>query len=309
MAILEDCPGVEVTVQIDGQDVTEYDDPDSANEGPVSTKYIECRNDVEFASCTRISDDYDWSYRNHQLRVEHYVDGRRFNRSLCRIGKASHLAVGEEVYCEISKQWLLRKVRFSSVATVDDSQKDRVKKDIKTAEKLGTIEVLVTRVIRTGTAPRSKTKGTCHEKSGGIELAEKSLKGKAISHGASFSKGKRTYTSKHTALVERLREDNGPIAVFRFHYRSRDALKSELIIPRSPSLSPKSAVANLSRGELERLARERLRQMGRDENVKQERKPIIKRESGEVVDVTQGNEQPRSAKRQKKVEYIDLGDL
>lgn len=62
---------------------------------------------------------------------------------------------------------------------VDDSKHERVKEDIKAAKGLGLIEIKVSRAIFKGYIPSRKGRSTKPSK---LEFAEKSLKGKAISH-------------------------------------------------------------------------------------------------------------------------------
>ncbi|KAH8156483.1 hypothetical protein CIB48_g11764 [Xylaria polymorpha] len=94
-------------------------------------------------------------------------------------------------------------------------------------------------------------------------------------------------------------------------YRSRDALKRELIIPRSPSRSP--ALENLTPAERDRLARERLGELRKMKMKREGGTPTIKREFGEVVDLTKDPPKPRATKKTRledgrQVDLIDLTD-
>lgn len=66
------------------------------------------------------------------------------------------------------------------------------------------------------------------------DVAEKSLKGKALSHGVEFGQ-QQIFTQPLLKVLINVDGADYPIAVFLFKYRSREALQSELIIPRSPS--------------------------------------------------------------------------
>lgn len=68
---------------------------------------------------------------------------------------------------------------------VDDAPKERIEKDLKTAKGLGTIEVKFTRAIEHGPLP-ARTRDGSSVNLTSFELAEKSLKGKAVSHGTSY---------------------------------------------------------------------------------------------------------------------------
>lgn len=71
--------------------------------------------------------------------------------------------------------------RLLTMTSVDDARQQRVKSERGAAKHLGTIEVKVDRAIYRGLQPASD----CSTKPKTLEFAEKSLKGKAISHGVS----------------------------------------------------------------------------------------------------------------------------
>ncbi|KAI1101993.1 hypothetical protein F4804DRAFT_281533 [Jackrogersella minutella] len=313
MAVLQDVPGVEVTVEIAGRDAVEYDDPDAREQDstkPTSSKYIECIDGAKFGIKMVVTEGYEWGYKNHSLSARSYVDGnfiisRVISRKRLIDGRCVYTEKGNQSYCAQTRQWRLHECKFSAVTTIDDAKKDRVEKDLEISKNLGVIKVEFYRCINHGykeTDYAGYTK-TSH-KDAGYELSEKSLKGKAISHGTSFSEPKHMRAPAFVRTVN-LDEDNGPIAVFQFHYRSRDALKREMIIPRSPSPADPD-IACMSRAELERLAEERLNQLRQDGSVKEERKPIVKRERGQTIDLS--NENTRPAKSRRPVEIIDLTD-
>lgn len=86
---------------------------------------------------------------------------------------------------------LSRPVNYSShdfhvcyllVDAVDDAKKERVKSDLKHAQDLGLIEVRVKRGISHGNSYHGPP--APHKADEKLEFAEKSLKGKAISHAA-----------------------------------------------------------------------------------------------------------------------------
>ncbi|KAK6953414.1 hypothetical protein Daesc_005718 [Daldinia eschscholtzii] len=100
---------------------------------------------------------------------------------------------------------------------------------------------------------------------------------------------------------------------FKFSAVDVDALKREMVIPRTPSPGPglKREVAQMSRAELEQLARERLDQLESNENIKEECKPAIKREFGGIIDLSEEVKQPIKFSRPVLMvpnEVIDLTD-
>ncbi|KAI1654261.1 hypothetical protein F4813DRAFT_210382 [Daldinia decipiens] len=321
MAVLEDVPGIEVTVQVAGIDAAEYEDPNASEQDvagancPTSTKYIECIDGAEFAIKTRVTGDYRWSHPVTALNWDFRMDDKSTRGYVIRRGDmvngvATKTKADDTVYCSHTKQWIRQRFQFSAVDVVDDAKKDRIEDDTKIAKHLGMIQVRIYRCIYLGHRASSFRKPTTSNK---LELAEKSLKGKAISHGTSFLSSGKGVPAPTSCNISYLDGRDKPIATFRFHYRSRDALKREMVIPRSPSPSPgpKREVARMSRAELERLAGERLVQLQRDGNIKEERKPSLKREFKEVVDLSGETERPGKSSRtalEIPEEVIDLTD-
>lgn len=123
---------------------------------------------------------------------------------------------------------------------VDDAQKERIESDLKVAKTLGTIEVRFSRVIEEGIGSVRHADALVPRS---FELAEKSLKGKAVSHGTSYGaitssllkKKKTELTACRYGVCQatpaptfitahKIKEDNGPILIIRFMYRSRGEL-------------------------------------------------------------------------------------
>ncbi|KAI1413596.1 hypothetical protein F5Y13DRAFT_160674 [Hypoxylon sp. FL1857] len=320
MAILEDVPGISFKVRVAGLNAVEYDDPSALEQEPAgpaacptSAKYIECIDGAEFSIEGHVTGAYDWGYRNHCLNSRIYVDGEQVRGWVLRerdvnTGRGRKVFEGRKAFCRRTNRWVLQRCQFSAISTVDDSKKDRVEHDIKVAKDLGLIEIRVSRSIYLGRVPTYQRPSPRETKE--LELAEKSLKGRAMSHGMSYSRSD-IIRKPHHCNTKDLDEDHGPIAVFRFYYRSRDALKREMVIPRTPSPSPvpKQEIANMSRAELERLAQERLNQLRGNGNMKQERKPIVKRERTEIIDLSDGNARPAKHSRRSLKQEEDIVDL
>ncbi|KAI1411290.1 hypothetical protein F5Y13DRAFT_65199 [Hypoxylon sp. FL1857] len=304
MAVLEDVPGIKVTVRIGGVDCTEYDDPEVPEQQPAqptSLKYIESPDDAKFAICVAVDDSYKWGYKNHVLSFVTFVDSEWIESPIVRSqsltnGQYERLTEGKKVFRKDTKTWSIHGLKFSAVKTIDEAKKERVEKDRKTSDKLGVIEVKVWRGVELG--PSSSKRSSATLKKTPFELSEKSLKGKSISHGTMFSTAKQT-TSPGFVSVQYLPEDGGPIAIFRFTYRSRRALQQELIIPATPP--PRSPTFDgLSEAELRRLARERYEQINEEKEVKKE-KASIKRELGD-------DKLDRPSKVRRVSKTIDLTD-
>ncbi len=124
MAILEDVPGIKITVRVEGVDCTEYDDTnaDNAQEPyPTSSRYIESIDDATFSIHLEMDSAYIWGYKTHILTFKAKADGKQLHT---KVLKERHLTKG----CGISKisdaylrtktgDWIVREPRFSSVNT------------------------------------------------------------------------------------------------------------------------------------------------------------------------------------------------
>ncbi|KZL77472.1 hypothetical protein CT0861_08623 [Colletotrichum tofieldiae] len=303
MAIIDGFPGVKVTVQVDGQDAIEYGDPDGF-ENDTNRKnahwrtfsYVESKDDAFFSVRYQVDNSHRWDSPHHAFALTLYVDGRRMDGVVCEARHFLNLdpfyvwettVEGSRERSTASGYERLRKFKFSKVTMIDDAAKDRVEVDTKKAKSLGVIEVFIYPMVITGPMRHTTTEHRPDAQNDGFEIAEKALKGRAVSHGTSFADGG-IVSQKPTVTAEYLNNHN-PIAAFSFKYRSRDALHKELIIPRSPSPEP---IDGMSEAEIRRLAAERLEDINVNRRcsptVKREgRRSIIKREYAEILDLTE----------------------
>ncbi|TGJ85624.1 hypothetical protein E0Z10_g3169 [Xylaria hypoxylon] len=316
MAVIDQVPGIEVTIQVDGENATEYVDPhapdsdlDANHECPIITKYIESIDDTKFSVKVAIDDDaYAWDDIEHCLSSSIVIDGNYVGDGLIEMGQKEVIFKGNGIYSKQFQQWYRMEFKFSAISIVEDRNAARVKKDKETMKNIGLIEISLNRRVKEKQC-KAISIGSLID-SNILEVAEKALKGKAVSHSASFCKVKAI--QRPTAWrIHRVSVDNGPIATVRFMYRSRESLKQELIIPRSPSPSPAAptmprSVDNMTGAEIWRLAQERLDQINWAEEVKSHNKSAMKRQVNEVVDVDEEAEKARKAKR--RAVNIDLTD-
>ncbi|OLN92285.1 hypothetical protein CCHL11_01572 [Colletotrichum chlorophyti] len=319
MAVLSELPGVKVTIQVNGQDAAEYDDPDGL-ESDVNrrcarwrnSRYVESMDNAHFTVKYEVDKNHPWETKNHGLAFYLYIDGRFMDSVFCsadvcvgpdHVWSAVIEGAQEPIY-HSSGMAQLSKFKFATISTVDDATKEQVDNDVKSAQSMGLIEVFIHPIV-----VGAPSYGQSHiiEKNSHFELAEKALKGRAVSHGTSFSNGG-LVRAKTTYSAEFL-NDKKPIAAFTFKYRSRDALHKELVIPRSPS---PSAIDGLSEAEIRRLAAERLDELGnsgRSQSIKRETKAhVIKREFADFLDLTEEpvNREWKKVKIDGNREAIDL---
>ncbi|KAI8418150.1 hypothetical protein FOFC_00715 [Fusarium oxysporum] len=272
MAVLDEVPLVTARVRVAGELATEYDPLDNQEsvinldkEGtkiPTRNCYIESKSGAEFAVEVTVSDKYRLPHSHDTLIAEVSIDGQVMESCYIRTpfspGMPSTIVISSAEFLAEKERVVARKFVFAPITkTSDHISTDRLNNDIKQAETLGTIRLLLT----TG-----RFEGPCFKKPlswhGGrdVELAEKALKGRAISH----------------ATLRLLGE------IF-FRYRSYQALQHEMIIPRTPS--PKlsatagldeDSLSHLSESDIRRLALERLHDTQAKDEVSQ-----VKREAAE----------------------------
>ncbi|KAF5545505.1 hypothetical protein FMEXI_6050 [Fusarium mexicanum] len=290
MAVLDEVPLVTARVRVAGELATEYDPLDDqepvinldkkGNKIPTRNCYIESKSGAEFAVEVKVSEKYRLPRFHNVFIAEVFIDGQ-WMESGCLSppfspGMSSTIVISRAEFLAENERVVVRKFVFAPVTkTSDHISTDRLNDDIKQAEQLGTIRL----VLSTG-----RLEGPCSEKPPSwhgkrdVELAEKALKGKAISHATLLAETdqKPFENRSRTGSSRRLGE------IF-FCYRSHQALQHEMIIPRTPSpeLSATAGLdedplSQLSENDIRRLALERLRDTQVKDEVSQ-----IKREASE----------------------------
>ncbi|RMY79831.1 hypothetical protein D0864_08916 [Hortaea werneckii] len=260
MAIHPNVPGLTVSIDVAGQDLSEYDGDDAQHASSNTvTKYIEAVSGAEFAISYRI-DTNVFEYSDHAIvafsglreHIRHHIE-RRMN--------------GDSVY---------RAMMFSDLTTSEAEVNRGLFSKIKT---LGTIVVewYTGRVVpyRGSVMPSSFIGATLVDG----RVPEKNLKGQAITHQTVY--GRDFKRPNHPTLdIQPIGE---PFAKFRFRYRSHAALQSMGILPRSPSPVPLEDrdIEDLNPEEMRELLRRQQRQRKSSEApIKRE----IKRERMEFED-------------------------
>ncbi|KAK5134231.1 hypothetical protein LTR08_006774 [Meristemomyces frigidus] len=319
MAILPGAPGISCTIQVNGEDLPEYDD-DDAEEQPAhtatTTRYIEAVTGANFEIATRFSRTF--AQRKEGVGIWFYMDGQRIrsidyksheitNGKPRNMAKASAMEGGREG---------VKRFKFAELK-ISEGQPD--KQLLKKVAKLGIIEI---RYYRVRYGPRIKTSTTRvardHAKTKPLldddTVAEKTLKGQAISHQAKLGEFEAIRPIKHSGFSQKcIYLQDEPIATFCFKYRSTAALQSLGVIPRAASPVPleQREVDDLSPEEMrELIKRQRAQQTHEPKEVKL--KAELKRERTTVEEDTDEGavevvEQPR--KKRRGTEVIDLCDI
>ncbi|KAJ9165032.1 hypothetical protein NKR19_g821 [Coniochaeta hoffmannii] len=312
MAIIEDL-GLSVTIEVNGTPLEEYNDAKPSEDSTVDqtvtkvcSKYVEAKDGAEYVVHCKAMPNNTWisssAPKDHIFVFDVYVDGK-LQRSKVLIWKrqTDHGGVSADGAAEYhGPRKLIRRFSFSTIQTVETADVGVVETDSGRASTLGVIRVEVARSIRKG----SKNAQDQSVEDTNLTVAEEALKGQAISHGTALSpatvvRGPTRSKSYRRTVSKRVTKHLD--AVFIFKYRSKDALRSEMVIPRTPSPDvADDRLRGLTLDHIMQLARERLAEVKREETVKTEARPV-KRENGEV---DMGDLQRKRVKR----ETIDLTD-
>ncbi|OBT76398.1 hypothetical protein VF21_03624 [Pseudogymnoascus sp. 05NY08] len=314
MAILEAVPGVDVSILINGQLIEEHIDADEEVEGPLAPKtvvrYIEAISDAEFAVKASVLP----AFRENKQAVDDLVFHVKVDGKWAA-GIIWQSAVGnihspwnsniEGFYCDdATGRSTVNPFKFSDVEIVEVADKAKIDQDVKDAAALGQITVEVLRA-KSGPITNSGYRAKLPEQALS-EISEKAIKGRALSHGTAFGAAKIAPRASSSRCVYLDGRDN-PLACFIFRYRSKEALRQLLVIPRSPSPDPFNA---LPTAERERLAREAFQQQQgpkAEPDIKPERMVKRERRDSDIVDLTA--DAPMAKLRKTTMEApIDLTD-
>ncbi|ATZ49819.1 hypothetical protein BCIN_05g02230 [Botrytis cinerea B05.10] len=212
------------------------------------TTYIAVTNDTPFSIHLRVDRPYPQEMDCSKLQFEIFVDGKFVWDAWCHKPRYQEngsvweeiirgLKLGKGKGCEI------KDFKFMGLKTNEESMPYTALQRIrKSMAKIGKIEIKVYRTTygKKGGDVKNSLKGFLTKNN--REVPETALKGEAKSHGTTLDEGRKTIrgdvwrdTNKHGEL---------PIIIFRFLYRSEEALKSLHIIEHSPAPSRSSSPEN-----------------------------------------------------------------
>ncbi|KAF8857647.1 hypothetical protein BDZ45DRAFT_744153 [Acephala macrosclerotiorum] len=283
MAILDAVPGLDVSVYVDGHALKEYDDEEedeitpstAAEEFQASrtvSKYVEAVSDKVFS--VRLAFTKPFSMDCDAMSIPIFVDGKQMDTRV--ISKYFHKdnfrdrVLKNHMELEFkgvdvpapgkNNQNFVKKFRFSKIGiTMDDDKLKEVKQDSERIEKVGEITV---KFYRADASPEvQKDSKVARDPSSELSQSsvhEKALKGQAKSHQVSFGPADELISR---LIVKADKIDNFPIATFRFKYRSKEALKSLLIVERTPSPEPEEASASPPPVDLNNLDADQKKQL------------------------------------------------
>jgi hypothetical protein len=199
MAILDSCPGIEVTICSKGESIPEYDDPNVSREengqDNTVTKYVESRPGADFS--LRYRDSPPFRHRSHQISFIPFLDGHGTPGASCtaaqfeferRYEKDQEGHVFTDKHGGIFRKFAFATLRISIdhfnsssrlllITRVTPGDKDSIPSTRdKSLEMLGEIVVKVFE-MNEGTLIELDQKDYSPQ----VEVSEKALKGRAIS--------------------------------------------------------------------------------------------------------------------------------
>ncbi|KAM7194648.1 hypothetical protein V8F20_007840 [Naviculisporaceae sp. PSN 640] len=300
MAVLDEIPGIKVTVEVDGETAIEYDNPASGRLSlthddfhladpkrplPYIVKYIEAIPGAPFQF--RIERTRNFKFKASRVSFKAVVDGQS-DHSLIGSSKENSRSYWTEVirYLVSSKvdkntQYYF-KFKNLQVGDVDNLTPADIEKQAKKTKEWGTL------LVKCFHSKKSYKSHSLRDEpvpvntsiSGARTVSEKVLKGKSVDALTEFDT-KTVAMSQEFNVWPYLDTKRRPFAIFEFRYRTRNGLIEEGVIPRPPTPTPEETVRDMSEAELRRLAQELLtaeRERAKATAIKEENGRRIKRE-------------------------------
>ncbi|CAJ2511603.1 Uu.00g072280.m01.CDS01 [Anthostomella pinea] len=271
MAIIPGFPGVEVTIAVGELVVHEYSDPAGGKRGVLGaigdaikriSKFIEAKDKEGFVIRLKVTSDYDWRHKNHSLNIAVLIDGKWVKGELCRSHNTHTRPWERDISHRIIKNplaqtgYVSQTFEFTTIKHIENAAEDQIDEDALLAKQLGSIEVLFYRTVETDGREIMPPPSGNEDKE--VAVSTESMKGMALSHGTSYANTTPTLKPSYVKC-DNIEEDHGPIAVFQFNYRSREALIQEGVSPRpSHSRGQSRGLPGLSREEIDGLAHRQL---------------------------------------------------
>ncbi|RDL33034.1 uncharacterized protein BP5553_08473 [Venustampulla echinocandica] len=266
MAIAPYLQGITAQILINGVPTEEYDDPDPIapkHADPAVaryiskhtiSKYIVSETNQVFSIKLLVAKPYS-NIMDSKCGFHIVIDGVPAWTSTCarpRVKENGGTWEDEVMGVKVGKgrNCVVRNFRFAEITTNGNTPEiAKVKRMAQQLQKIGVIEIKVYREnygILGGATPGDSSKFLNNKET---DVPEKALKGgDAKTHGTVLGKAQKTM--RGTVWTTQKKDgDDHPLVVFRFMYRSLDALKQLQVIPRTPSPSP-SVSSSFSESEL-----------------------------------------------------------
>ncbi|KAK0937568.1 hypothetical protein LTR29_010901 [Friedmanniomyces endolithicus] len=231
MVAVDLLPGIDISITVAGQALLEHEDHDEEQQDRTTTRYVEAVSGQIFE--VRITAQKGFRSGGDMLSFRIHVDGSKainipaLRNSACSFNSYVHISQG----CRQNRSEV-RRYCFATLETASDGR--TLATESPQLNNLGSIVVTVHQKYATGVCEPGH--GSKKPSTIGI-VAEKALKGKALSHSVDFTapvacKFGESVTAKAVPGLP------DPYATIVFRYRSLEMLKSMSIIPRTPTPPP-----------------------------------------------------------------------
>ncbi|KAG9736997.1 hypothetical protein KCU73_g10112, partial [Aureobasidium melanogenum] len=182
MAILDGLPGVEIAVVVDGRDLHEYQDSDTANKEDTVTKYIEAVDGANFAVKIKVTKDFE--FKGDFLCTQVRIDGTLVSYTAITPADAQAGAYDYHADSIRVNDESKRRLKFKVLETVSEDDAG-VSDNKERVQNLGKIEIWVNHENKLGldTSTSNYERPVVDEGA----ISEKDVKGKAITHTYRYS--------------------------------------------------------------------------------------------------------------------------
>ncbi|KAL8684865.1 MAG: hypothetical protein Q9224_006093 [Gallowayella concinna] len=343
-----------ITIMVDEQSMADFPDDETENQNAsFVSRFVECISGATFSVHCEIK--RTMGFKSESIVLYVFTDGRCATSVVLQAAqiRASHCVYTDTLAGQTRKvndHWVFRPFVFSEIKHVEEATRQTINKHKR--DRLGTIEVQAHHVKAKPHVTAANQWDEANMPNQLLTLSEKELKGSNLTHSAKYVGGsfkqvaflaytypsygaKKIVAALRTVELDYIDGFNSPFAIIRFKYRSKKALQSMLLIPRTPSPVPleQRPVESMSVEEMQRLlrhyresytvepqARNKLESTLAEQHIKHERdvkpehcvkrerdKPehCVKRERDEEVDEILASAYVKKAKTAETIDLLD----
>ncbi|OWY48808.1 hypothetical protein AALT_g8180 [Alternaria alternata] len=255
MAIVDEVPGLEIQIYVNGNPLREYVDQHAAVSEATSESYIEVHSNSSF--------EIHYSFKapfpvDRPVSMIVTMDGKDIEEPLIRpcelYNQEGHFSSGP--ISNDGRNWSTKSYRFSPL-DIRECSENPIPEDLQ--KKIQLVGIITCEFYFLNNARRSaKTKFVHKELEKLDTVNEKAIKGESLSHQAILGE---TEPAEEIEYYDAEYADGGePFATFHFYYRSLAALKDLHIIERTPDPvdfldGDDTVLGQLNREQLEAIVR------------------------------------------------------
>ncbi|KAI0601604.1 hypothetical protein F4775DRAFT_589373 [Biscogniauxia sp. FL1348] len=300
MAVIDEIPGLQATVRVNGQDLEEYDDPhpdETKNEAqflaevntgnrsvsvnvkhiPIVRKYIEAKSGANFSM--EFIKHPTFQQKCHHIGVAFKVDDilTTITHEPQRLKRRRWEYTFSEISTLVSATKQFSQPLLFGDINIDNSSDctvEKIRQDMVKAKTLGTLRVYVYEMKDTQEIRKIEYETEICD-TGETEIAEKATKGRNLTNSVRFGEpveSKPVANEPEDVFVD---PEERPFAIFEFIYMSKEGLIREGILPESLPTD------DMSLDELRSWAREQLLKE-RDRPAKDEKSSTITKKENQM---------------------------